>query len=365
MTSPTLGPIHLSGEWTTQKLVERQREIAVIRWPRVGQVTLDATAITHFDTAGAWLFDETIAMLQQRGLNVHLQGMRGQHQNVLELVRLGKDGSSPVRCEAGEGRLARLGRWVWRHLDALCGLLGFIGETTLCLLRLAMTPWRIRWHTVATQIQTCGFNALPIVGLLAFLIGIVISYQGGIQLKSYGANIFIVELVTLTTVRELGPLLAAIVVAGRTGSAFTAQLASMQAADEIDSIRVMGLDPLELLVIPRLIGLLIALPLLALFSDIMAVFGGMVMSILLLDISLRDFVARLPEAVSLRSFLLGLVKAPIFALILGWVGCFHGLSAQKTAQSVGEHTTRSVVEGIFLVIVADAAFSVLFSALGI
>ena len=207
--------------------------------------------------------------------------------------------------------------------------------------------------------------ALPIVGLLAFLTGVVLAYQSGTQLSMYGANIFIVDLVGITLLRELAPLLTAIIVAGRSGSAYTAQIGTMRVTEEIDALRTLGIAPMELLVLPKLLALIILMPLLSAFADIMGVLGGMLVAKLAFGVSVADFLERFPEAVSLTNYLIGIGKAPVFAAVIALVGCYQGFQVQGGADSVGKQVTVSVVQAIFLVIVVDALFSVLFNALGI
>jgi len=223
----------------------------------------------------------------------------------------------------------------------------------------------MRWRPLLAVLETAGAHALPIVGLLSFLMGLVIAYQGGVQLRNYGANIFVVELVALTMLRELAPLLTAIIVAGRTGSAFTAQIGTMRVTEEVDALATIGISPMALLVVPKLLGLMIALPLLALFADIAGILGGMVMAALMLGVAFPDFLDRLPMAVDLTSLFIGLGKAPVFAAIIALVGCYQGFQVGGSAESVGRQTTLSVVQAIFLVIVVNAVFSVAFSILGI
>jgi phospholipid/cholesterol/gamma-HCH transport system permease protein len=204
-----------------------------------------------------------------------------------------------------------------------------------------------------------------VVGLISFLIGIVMAYQGADQLRRFGAEIFTVDLLAISALREIGILLTAVVVAGRSGSAFTAQIGMMKVNEEIDALRTLGLDPLEVLVLPRLLALMIALPLLAFFADIMALFGGGVMCAFVLDISPDQYINRLSEAIWPRTFWVGIVKAPVFAFVIAMVGCYEGLTVDGSAESVGRKTTLSVVVAIFLVIVCDAIFSIVFSSLGI
>jgi len=227
-------------------------------------------------------------------------------------------------------------------------------------------PWAappLRWRSILHNIRSAGFDALPIVGLLSFLLGVVVAHQAAAQLRQYGANIFVADLVGLSMLREFAPLITAIIVAGRSGSAYAAQIATMQVTDEIDAMRTLGIAPIEMLVLPKLTALVIALPLLTVFADILGVLGGMIMARPQLGVSYGEFADRFTKAVSVTSYMVGIGKAPVFAIIIGVVGCFHGFRAKGAADSVGRQTTRSVVHSIFLVIVADALFSVAFSAL--
>lgn len=261
--------------------------------------------------------------------------------------------------------MERLGRWIWRSLEQGVAFLTFIGEATVALGQLALHPSRLRWKALFGNIETAGVNALPIIALLSFMMGIVIAYQGGQQLKSYGANIFIVELVSLTMLRELAPLITAIIVAGRTGSSYTAQIGTMQITEEVDALRTMGISPMDLLVLPKLLALIIVLPLLTVFADALSVFGGMVMARALLEVSFSDFIDRFPQVVTSTSFLIGVGKAPVFAAIIALVGCYQGFQVRGGADSVGRQTTVSVVQSIFLVIAADALFSVVLGSIGL
>jgi len=242
-------------------------------------------------------------------------------------------------------------------------MLGFLGETALAFGGCLAHPARMRWRPILFNIQRAGFEALPIVGLLSFLLGIVVAYQGAAQLRQYGANIFVADLVGLSMLREFAPLITAITIAGRSGSAFAAQIGTMAVTEEIDAMRTLGIDPQELLVLPKIIALVIALPLLTVFADVMGVAGGMLMARSQLDVGFVEFLDRMAQAVSTTSYTVGIAKAPVFALIISVVGCFQGFRTRGGADSVGQQTTRSVVQSIFLVIVADALFSIAFSLL--
>lgn len=259
--------------------------------------------------------------------------------------------------------LQRMGQATYGWGEQLLALLAFVGESAMALANCIAHPTRVRWRSIAFNLRSAGWDALPIVGLLSFLLGVVIAYQGAAQLRQYGANIFVADLVGLSMLREFAPLMTAIIVAGRSGSAYAAQIGTMAVTEEIDAMRTIGIAPLELLVLPKLIALVIALPLLTVFADVMGVAGGMLMARTQLGVGFEEFLDRLGKAVSVTSYMVGLAKAPVFALIVVVVGCYQGFRTKGGADSVGRQTTRSVVQSIFMVIVADALFSVVFSML--
>lgn len=259
--------------------------------------------------------------------------------------------------------LQDVGRKTYSALSQLKALLGFLGESFLALAGWVSHPRRIRWRPIVFNLRSAGFDALSIVGLLSFLLGIVVAYQGADQLRRYGANIFVADLVGLSMLREFAPLMTAIIIAGRSGSAYAAQIGTMSVTQEIDAMRTIGIAPLDMLVLPKLIALVIALPLLTVFADVLGVIGGMLMARVQLGVGFGEFLDRLSKAVSITSYLVGIGKAPVFAAIIAMVGCFQGFRTRGGADSVGLQTTRAVVQSIFLVIVADALFSIAFSVL--
>jgi phospholipid/cholesterol/gamma-HCH transport system permease protein len=259
--------------------------------------------------------------------------------------------------------LQNIGRKTYSAGSQLTALLGFLGESFLALVGWISHPGRIRWRPIVFNLRSAGFDALPIVGMLSLLLGIVVAYQGADQLRRYGANIFVADLVGLSMLREFAPLMTAIIIAGRSGSAYAAQIGTMSVTQEIDAMRTIGIAPLDMLVLPKLIALLIALPLLTVFADMLGVFGGMLMARAQLGVGFGEFLDRLSKAVSITSYLVGIGKAPVFAAIIAMVGCFQGFRTRGGADSVGLQTTRAVVQSIFLVIVADALFSIAFSLL--
>jgi phospholipid/cholesterol/gamma-HCH transport system permease protein len=259
------------------------------------------------------------------------------------------------------GWLERIGRFAWSYVDHFHSALVFIGEAAVSSCALVARAQRIRWRVLLHNLQVDGLNALPIIGLLSFLMGVVIAYQGSEQLKTFGANIFIVDLVGISLLREIAPLLTAILVAGRSGSAYAAQIGTMTVTEELDALRSLGISPMSLLVIPRAIALIIALPLLTVFADAVGVFGGMLIALSQLGVTFTEFLNRFEYAIVLRHYLIGICKTPVFAMIIALVGCYQGFQVFGGVDSVGRHTTISVVQAIFLVIVTDAFFSILFS----
>jgi len=256
-----------------------------------------------------------------------------------------------------------VGRSAFAAAQQAVDLLKFVGEVAVAALGVISHPRRLRWRTVLHHIQIGGFNALPIIGLMSFLIGVVIAYQGADQLRNYGANIFVVDLVGYAMLREFAPLMTAIIIAGRSGSAFAAQIGTMVVNEEIDAMRTLAIDPLELLVLPKLLALLIALPLLTVFADITGVFGGMVMASSQLGIGFSEFIDRFGREMQGSSLLVGIGKSLVFAVVIVLIGCFQGFRTRGNADSVGRQTTTSVVQASFMVIVADALFSIIFNLL--
>jgi phospholipid/cholesterol/gamma-HCH transport system permease protein len=262
-----------------------------------------------------------------------------------------------------DGPLRRTGKATLAAAHQGLELLAFVGEVASMAAATLRHPGRMRWRAVLREIEIGGFDALAIIGLTSFLLGVVVAYQGADQLKHYGANVFVVELVGYAMLREFAPLIGAIIIAGRSGSAFAAQIGTMVVNEEVDAMRTIAIDPQERLVLPKIIALGVALPLLTVFADITGVFGGMVMARTQLDIGFSEFADRFGQVMQGSALLLGVGKALVFACIIVVIGCFQGFRTAASADSVGRQTTLAVVQSIFLVIVADAAFSVLFNVL--
>jgi phospholipid/cholesterol/gamma-HCH transport system permease protein len=354
-----------TGNWNLQGIEGLEKRINRLPWP-AGKIVIDGAKIQAFDTNGALLLIQIIDSLRRTGRDVQVINLSPIQQGLLTLVsERNKTAHVPSEPVKSPNFVSQLGKLVWKKVAHALEFLAFLGETTVVLLKALLWPGHIRWRILFANIESAGLNAVPIVGLLSFLIGVVIAYQGGNQLLYYGANIFIVDLVSLTMLRELAPLLTSIIVAGRTGSAFAAQIGTMQVTEEIDALRTIGVNPYEILVLPKLLSLCVALPLLCLFANVMSILGGMVVAYFMLNISFGEFVARLPQVVTLFSFLFGIGKTPVFATVIALVGCYHGFRVRGGADSVGRQTTESVVQAIFLVIIADALFAVFMGTKGL
>lgn len=322
---------------------------------------LDVHKLSGLDTPGA------LFLCELRDKNVELTGVKPEHGVLLDLMGglERKPLSKPKAISRWRDVVIRIGKGVDDMGHDTLDVITFIGRVVSTLAYVVMHPSRLRPASISRQIAETGINALPIVGLMAIMIAVVIGYQGVAQLRPYGGEDFTINLVAVSVLREMGVLITAIMVAGRSGAAFTAEIGVMKAREEIDALEVMGLDPMELLVMPRLIGLVITLPLLTLFADVMGLFGGAMISHSLLHVAPLQYLDRVREAVETRDLFVGLIKAPIFAFFISVVACMHGLRVRGSAESVGRETTRAVVKAIFLVIILDALFSVLFEKLGL
>jgi len=358
----------LGGEWVTTEIADLERPLQKINGFRGHRIEVDGGAISRLDSAGAWLLLRTKHALEQSsGQSVPLS----LPEHFAPLIKTIERTHEAPACTMAPrrtigGYLADVGEYTFELLSGAYSLLGFLGRVTVEFVQGIIRPRReIPWPALIKQIEETGLNALPIVGLLSFLIGIVIAYQGADQLRQFGAEIFTVNLLGVATLREIGGLMTAIIVAGRSGSAFTAQIGTMKVNQEIDAMQTIGVNVVEVLVLPRVLALMITLPLLTFYADVMGLVGGAMMVYFDLGYSIPAYMRQLESAITINTFMVGMIKAPVFAFLIGTVGCLEGLRVQSNAESVGQQTTRAVVESIFLVIVVDAVFSIMFSIIGV
>ena len=361
LAQPSPAELVLSGCWTALGIGALERQLATLAAPAQTELTVDGAAVAVLDTVGVWILQKLLQRLRDEGHAVQLRGWNPRFSKLLELV--GQHVAVTPPAPPRPTTLEQIGRSALAAGEQALAFLGFVGASAVALAGSIARPARMRWRPILHNIRSAGFDALPIIGLLSFLLGIVIAYQAADQLRQYGANIFVADLVGLSMLREFAPLMTAIMVAGRSGSAYAAQIGTMSVTEEIDAMRTIGIAPIDLLVLPKILALVVVLPLLTFFSDVLGVFGGMIMARAQLGVGFEDFIDRFTKAVSVTAYLIGLGKAPVFAAIIVLVSCFQGFRTKGGAESVGRQTTKSVVQSVFLVIVADALFSILFSIL--
>ncbi|HVC56902.1 MAG TPA: MlaE family lipid ABC transporter permease subunit [Stellaceae bacterium] len=361
--------LRAEGDWLVGSAATLDRRLHALDLPSDQQVTLDLAAVGRLDTAGAWLLLRTEHALAARGNRVALANVRNSFAPLIAQVRsrgAGRPVPHPIPPHHTlKGFIARIGEIMIMVLRRTYSMVGFGGLVSIRVAEMLVRPSRLRLTATLVQMEKTGLDAMPIVGLLSFLIGVVVAYQGADQLRKFGAEIYAVNLLGVSILRELGVLLTAIIIAGRSGSAFTAQIGTMQVNQEIDALHTLGLDPVEVLVLPRIFGLVFTLPLLVFYADAMGMLGGALMTWATIGISIPTFLDQLRSGITEWTLWVGIIKAPFFAAVIAMVGCYEGFNVTGSAESVGRLTTQSVVEAIFVVIVADAVFSIMFSALGI
>lgn len=380
MTLPTLagsallniadGPtgLRIAGDWTLVHYRELKRQLGSVTGLYNDQTPVDLSNLGALDTAGASLLVELIGCDRLGQLAANTPELSTASRALLKTIRSAlHDYCEPIKEPeeaVGMQLLLRIGRAVDTVWQDTLQLLGFIGLILQTLLSVLLHPKRWRMTSVISHIEQTGLDAAPIVALLTFLVGAVVAFLGATVLKSFGASIFTVDLVAFSFLREFGVLLTAILMAGRTASAFTAQIGSMKANEEIDAIRTLGLSPVELLVLPRVLALLISLPILTFVAMVAGIIGGGVVCAVALDISPALFLSLLQSDIGVQHFLVGMVKAPIFAFLIAAIGCLEGFKVSGSAESVGAHTTSSVVQSIFVVIVLDALAALFYMEMG-
>jgi phospholipid/cholesterol/gamma-HCH transport system permease protein len=352
------GLLQLAGECRMSDLDEF--ETALASWRAAGARVLDLTRATDYDIGPAWLLHQMLAEQKAAGRQVELRGTPPSHFTFLDELLAAERADEATVPEPRRSWLTRFGHGVDLRLRSWYDALVYGGE----LISTAGVAWatlkRMRVASVVRHAYETGYQAVPVVSLIAFLISVISAYIGAQQLKPYGGDIFTVDIVAIGVLRELGVLLTAIMVAGRTGSAYAAEIGAMKLNDEIDALESMGLNPYEVLVLPRVVGLVIALPLLTIIADFMGLAGGGLLARYLIDLPWPQFFQRLDEAIAPTTFWAGLVKAPVFGMLIGLTGTFRGLQVRESSRELGRLTTVAVVQSIFLVIFADALFAIFF-----
>ena len=357
----------VGGDWTIVGAATLEALVRALSPGPARSARFDLSKVSALDTAGVWLLRRAAKAYEAAGAEVEFTGAAERFAPLFALVEENEDSRPPkaARRNSVLAMVERVGETTVEVWGEAVALVNFIGMATLAGLRTVRRPRRFRLVSLVNQVERTGLDAIPIIGLMAFLIGIVLAFQGATILRKYGGEIFTIDMLAVTILRELGVLLTAIMVAGRSGSAFTAEIGTMKVNEEIAAMQALGLDPMEVLVLPRINALMITLPILTFFADVVAMVGGAAMAIVSLDLTPAQFIGRLEIAATPTMFMVGMVKAPVFAYLIATVGCYEGLRVSGGAESVGRLTTRSVVQSIFLVIIADAVFSIMFSSMGI
>jgi phospholipid/cholesterol/gamma-HCH transport system permease protein len=328
-------------------------------------IFIDVSQVSRLDTFGAWLIERLRRSLTRGGIEAQIAGLSANYASLVDEVRRVKDAP---KIEASSvtitGMLAQVGSSVAGVSETFIGLIDMLGAVLAASARVVVNPRGFRLTSTVHHLEQVCWRAVPIIVLITFLIGCIISQQGIFHFRRFGADIFVVDMLGVLVLREIGVLLVAIMVAGRSGSAYTAELGSMKMREEIDALRTMGFDPIEVLILPRMLALIIAMPILAFLGAMAALYGGGLVAWLYGGVDPEAFLLRLRDAISIDHFTVGLIKAPVMAAVIGIVACVEGLAVQGSAESLGQHTTASVVKGIFFVIVMDGVFAIFFAAIG-
>ncbi len=356
-----------SGAWVAEnaRRLEIEIDAATRRSGGIRRVDIDMGAVDHLDTFGAWLLERLMRDFSARGAATQVTGLKDNYRALMNEVH----GVKPEQPSAPGGNsivsaIASIGRSIAMIGGSFSAFINMLGALMVAMLRVIAHPSRFRFTAMVHQLDNVGWRAVPIVMLITFLIGGIIAQQGIFHFSKFGADIYVVDMVGILVLREIGVLIVAIMVAGRSGSAYTAELGTMQMREEIDALRTMGFDPIEVLILPRIVALLIAVPILAFLGSMAALYGGGLVAWLYGGISPDIYLSRLKEAITLQTFEVGMIKAPFMAMVVGVVACVDGLAVKGSSESLGLQTTASVVELIFLVIVLDGFFAMFFASIG-
>jgi phospholipid/cholesterol/gamma-HCH transport system permease protein len=352
-----------TGDWLARFLGPIDDGLRAVEDDAIGrEILVDVSAVGRLDTAGAMVLERVLRSCSQRSEVSRIVGASTAHQQLIESVapHVAPCEIEPARRNAFLMMTNRLGEGVVETYYAALEILSFVGLTLITAWRVFLNPRRLRLTSIFYHLEEAGLNAVPIVGLMSFLIGAVVAFMGAKILRLFNAEVFTVELVGISVLREFGVLLAAILVAGRSGSAFTAAIGTMKIREEIDALRALGLDPMEVLVLPRVIALIILMPVLAFLAALLGMVGGGLVAWSAMEISPAFFIGRLQDTIAMSNFWVGLIKAPFFAFVIAIIGCFQGMEVAGSSESLGQRTTLSVVQALFLVIILDAFFAMFF-----
>ncbi len=356
-----------AGSWTApfapvlEKIVSEAEKLA----GSPAEISIDVSQVSKLDTFGAWLIERLRRNLTQGPVKARIAGLSANYSSLVDEVRRVNAAPAPEQSSVTvSGMLEQLGRSMAGIGGTIVGLVDMLGAVLAASGRVLRHPRSFRLTSTVHHLEQVCWRAVPIIVLITFLIGCIISQQGIFHFRKFGADIFVVDMLGVLVLREIGVLLVAIMIAGRSGSAYTAELGSMKMREEIDALRTMGFDPVEVLILPRMLALVIALPILAFLGAMSALYGGGLVAWLYGGVDPEAFLLRLRDAISIDHFTVGLIKAPVMAAVIGIVACVEGLAVQGSAESLGQHTTSSVVKGIFFVIVMDGVFAIFFASIG-
>lgn len=360
--------LEAAGRWTATRSdqLERLVEKTVRKLATATQVAIDASRLEQLDTTGAWLIERMRREIEERGSKAEIVGLDPRYQVLLDEVKqtnTGKDTYEDDSHNSVADTLGFVGEISVSFVRDTADFVRFLGAVVVSFMRMTVRPWTFRFTSVVHHMDRVGFRSVPIILLIQFLIGAILAQQGIFHFRKFGAETFVVDMVGILVLREVGVLITSIMLAGRSGSAYTAELGSMKMREEIDALRVMGRDPIDILILPRMIAIILALPLLTFIGSMAALFGGMLVAWLYGGFSPEIFIERLRDAISTSTFWVGMIKAPFMGAVIGLVACVEGLRVEGSAESLGEHTTASVVKAIFLVIVLDGAFAIFFASI--
>ncbi|MCF8478783.1 MAG: ABC transporter permease [Pseudolabrys sp.] len=357
-----------SGAWIAVNAQRLERLIRTIdrRYPAVKHVTVDMGGVERLDTFGAWLLERLTRAFAARGCQTSVTGLKQDYGALMDELHNVKFDGAPVhrRGQSLMYALGSIGENIASVANSLAAIVNMLGALIIALARVMTRPRSFRITSLIHQLDNVAWRAVPIILLITFLIGCIIAQQGLFHFRKFGADVYVVDMVGILVLRELGVLIVCIMVAGRSGSAYTAELGSMKMREEIDALQTMGFDPIEVLILPRIMALLIGVPILTFLGAMAALYGGGLVCWLYGGIAPDIFLSRLKEAIALNTFQVGMIKAPFMALVIGVVACVEGLAVKGSAESLGRQTTASVVESIFLVIVLDGIFAIFFASIG-